>query len=256
MNTDEENLEEGYTEETGEEITDAPETRSHNQIWMSIDNDDGSVKEGFQVPFNPESYRVVEGTNEKTVQIAGLGQVVVKSGKSPMTLTFNSYFSPEASSDLELDNPADLKTPQEYDAILRRWKNGSDPVHLLITNTNINAYFSISTYTAEEEGGDVGTIKYTLSLKQYGTAVGSDSGSGTGGGGLVRRIDIEVKQLPTVPETYVVQKKDTLQSIAQYFYDDITMVYEIYKLNTTLLKKGVNTKLKKKWVLYLPNPAK
>lgn len=241
------------SEETTETVEITESDRSHNQIWMSIDNDDGSVKEGFQIPFNPESYRVVEGTNEKTVQIAGLGQVVVKSGKSPMTLTFSSYFSPGASSDLELDNPADLKTPQEYDSILRRWKNGSDPVHLLITNTNINAYFSISTYTAEEEGGDVGTIKYTLSLKQYGTATGSDS-AGETGGGLVRRIDIEVKQLPTVPETYIVQKKDTLQSIAQYFYDDITMVYEIYKLNTELLKKGVNTTLKKKWTLYLPRP--
>ncbi len=228
---------------------------SHNQIWMSIDNDDGSVKEGFQVPFNPESYRVVEGTNEKTVQIAGLGQVVVKSGKSPMTLSFSSYFAPEASSDLELENAEDLKTPQEYDALLRKWKNGSDPVHLLITNTNINAYFSISTYSAEEEGGDVGTIKYTLSLKQYGTATGSDSAGGESGGGLVRRIDIEVKSLPKVPETYVVQKKDTLQSIAQYFYNDTSMVYEIYKLNTEKLKKGVNTKLKKKWVLYLPRPS-
>ena len=228
---------------------------SHNQIWMSIDNDDGSVKEGFQIPFNPESYRVVEGTNEKSVQIAGLGQVVVKSGKSPMTLSFSSYFAPEASSDLELENAEDLKTPQEYDALLRKWKNGSDPVHLLITNTNINAYFSISTYTAEEEGGDVGTIKYTLSLKQYGTATGSDSAGGESGGWLVRRIDIEVKSLPKVPETYIVQKKDTLQSIAQYFYNDTSMAYEIYKLNTEKLKKGVNTKLKKKWVLYLPRPS-
>ncbi len=230
---------------------------SHNQIWLSIDKDDGSPEEIFQIPFNPENYKVVEGTNEKTVQIAGLGQVTVKSGKSPMTLTFSSFFSPGISDGFELENESDLKTPMEYDAILRKWKNGSKPVHLLITNTNINAYFSISTYTAEEEGGDVGTIQYTLSMKQYGTATGSDSagGNGSAGGGLVRRIDIPVKQLPEVPDTYIVQKKDTLQSIAQYFYDDISMAYEIYKLNTTLLKKGVNTKLKKKWVLYLPHPA-
>ena len=32
------------------------------------------------------------------------------------------------------------------------------------------------------------------------------------------------------------------------------MAYEIYKLNTDKLKKGVNTKLKKKWVLNLPTP--
>ena len=228
---------------------------SHNQIWLSIDNDDGSMQEGFQLPYNPESYKVVEGTNERTVNIAGLGAVTIKSGKSPMTLTFSSYFPLGVDPGLELDRESDLKKPNEYDAMLRKWKNGSKPVHLLITNTNINAYFSISTYTAEEEGGDVGKIQFTLSMKQYGTATGSDGAGGGSGGTLVRRIDIDPYNLPTVPDTYVVQKKDTLQSIAEHFYGDISMAYEIYKLNTDLLKKGVNTKLKKKWVLYLPHPS-
>lgn len=227
---------------------------SHNQIWMSIDNDDGSMKEGFQIPYNPESFTVVEGTNEKTVTVAGTGSITVKNGKSPMTISFSSFFSPSVELGIELDDVDEMKTPNEYDAILRRWKNGTSPVHMLITNTNINAYFSISTYTTEEEGGDVGKIHYTISLKQYGTASGSDSVSGGMGssGGLVRRIDIDVYNLPAVPDIYIVQKKDTLQSIAKYFYGDISMAYEIYKLNTAKLKKGVNTKLKKKWVLYMP----
>ncbi|MEZ3491581.1 MAG: LysM peptidoglycan-binding domain-containing protein [Lachnospiraceae bacterium] len=229
---------------------------SHNQIWMSIDNEDGSMKEGFQIPYNPENFKVSEGTNEKTVNIAGAGSVTVKTGRSPMTLTFSSYFSPVVEPGLELDNESDMKMPNEYDTILRKWKNGSTPIHLLITNTNINAYFTISTYTTEEEGGDVGKIQYSLSMKQYGTASGVD---GTGScavvsGMLVRRIDIDVHKLPPVPDTYMVQKKDTLQSIAKYFYGDISMAYEIYKLNTARLKKGVNTKLKKKWVLYMPRP--
>ncbi len=228
---------------------------SHNQIWMTIDNDDGSMEEGFQIPYNPEDYRVVEGTNEKTVNIAGLGSITVKNGKSPLTLTFSSFFPMNVEPGLELDNESDLMSPQEYDALLRKWKNSSTkPVHVVITNTNINAYFSISSYTAEEEGGDVGKIQYTLSLKQYGTGSGIDgSGSGSGSGGmLVRRIDIDPYQLPTVPETYICQKKDTLQSIAKHFYGNIGMAYEIYKLNSDKLKKGVNTKLKKNWVLYLP----
>lgn len=228
---------------------------SHNQIWLSIDNEDGSMKEGFQIPYNPESFTVTEGTNEKTVTIAGTGSVTVKSGKSPMSLSFSSFFSLGIEPGLELDNEGDMKTPNEYDAIIRRWKNGSTPVHLVITNTNVNAYFSISTYTTEEEGGDVGKIYYTISMKQYGTASGIDSTGGVAtSGALVRRIDIDVYNLPAVPDTYIVQKKDTLQSIAKHFYGDISMAYEIYRLNTAKLKKGVNTKLKKKWVLHLPHP--
>lgn len=227
---------------------------SNNQIWMSLDNDDGSIKEGFQIPYNPESFKLVEGTNEKTVNIAGAGSVTVKTGKSPMTLSFTSFFSPVVEPGIELANEKDMKMPNEYDAILRRWKNGSQPIHLVITNTNVNAYFTISTYTTEEEGGDVGKIKYTLSMKQYGTASGIDGTQGMGtSGALVRRIDIDAYNLPAVPDTYIVQKNDTLQSIAKYFYGDISMAYEIYKLNTAKLKKGVNTKLKKKWVLYLPH---
>ena len=227
---------------------------SNNQIWMSLDNDDGSIKEGFQIPYNPESFKLVEGTNEKTVNIAGAGSVTVKTGKSPMTLSFTSFFSPVVEPGIELANEKDMKMPNEYDAILRRWKNGSQPIHLVITNTNVNAYFTISTYTTEEEGGDVGKIKYTLSMKQYGTASGIDGTQGMGtSGALVRRIDIDAYNLPMVPDTYIVQKNDTLQSIAKYFYGDISMAYEIYKLNTAKLKKGVNTKLKKKWVLYLPH---
>ena len=227
---------------------------SNNQIWMSLDNDDGSMKEGFQIPYNPESFKLVEGTNEKTVNIAGAGSVTVKTGKSPMTLSFTSFFSPVVEPGIELADEKKMKMPNEYDAILRRWKNGSQPIHLVITNTNVNAYFTISTYTTEEEGGDVGKIKYTLSMKQYGTASGIDGTQGMGtSGALVRRIDIDAYNLPTVPDTYIVQKNDTLQSIAKYFYGDISMAYEIYKLNTAKLTKGVNTKLKKKWVLYLPH---
>lgn len=228
---------------------------SHNQIWMSIDNDDGSMKEGFQIPYNPESFTVTEGTNETTVNIAGVGSTTVKNGKSPMTLSFSSYFSPSIEPGLELASEGDMKTPNEYDAIIRRWKNGTTPVHLVITNTNINAYFSISTYTTSEEGGDVGIIQYTISLKQYGTASGSDGVSGSSSGTLVRRIDTDVYNLPTVPDIYIVQANDTLQSIAKKYYGDISMAYEIYKLNTAKLTKGVNTKLVKKWVLYMPHPS-
>ena len=223
---------------------------SHNQIWMSVDNDDGSMKEGFLVPYNPESFRVVEGTNEKTVNIAGLGQVTVKNGKSPLTLTFSSFFPYVAEPGSELDDGDTLLAPNEYDKMIRTWKNGSDPVHVLITNTNINAYFSISTYTSEEEGGDVGKIAYSLTLKQYGTAQGTDSA--TNGGGMVRQIDIDPYELPETPETYKVQKKDTLAKIAKRFYNDLSYTYKIYELNTKKLKKGVNTKLKKGWVLYMP----
>lgn len=231
---------------------------SHNQIWLSIDNEDGSIKEGFQIPYNPEGYNLDESTNEKTVNIAGAGAVTIKSGKSPVVLVFNSFFSPTIESGFELDNESEMKTPQEYDTILRRWKNGTQPIHVVITNTNINAYYTISTYSISEEGGDVGRINYSLELKQYGTTSGTDGmqgGAGTGGS-LVRRIDIDAYNLPSVPDTYIVQKKDTLQSIAKYFYNDISMAYEIYKLNTEKLNKGVNTKLKKKWVLYLPRPKK
>ena len=231
---------------------------SHNQIWMSIDNEDGSIKEGFQIPYNPEMYNLDESTNEKTVNIAGAGAVTIKSGKSPVVLTFSSFFSTVIEPGIELDDVSEMKTPNEYDNIIRRWKNGTQPIHVVITNTNVNAYYTISTYSTSEEGGDIGKINYTLELKQYGTAGGVDGmqgGIGTGGA-LVRRIDIDVYNLPSVPDTYIVQKKDTLQSIAKYFYNDISMAYEIYKLNTEKLKKGVNTKLKKKWVLYLPHPSK
>lgn len=227
---------------------------SYNQIWLSIDNDDGSMKEGFQLPYNPESFSVEEGTNEKTVNIAGVGSITVKNGKSPMTLSFSSFFSLGIEPGFELGNENDMKTPNEYDAIIRKWKNGTTPVHLVITNTNVNAYFSISTYVTGEEGGDVGKIQYTLSMKQYGTANGIDGVSGSGTGTLIRRIDVDVYSLPSVPDTYTVQSKDTLQSIARHYYGDISMAYEIYKLNTARLTKGVNTKLKKKWVLYLPRP--
>lgn len=234
---------------------------SHNQIWLSIDNDDGSIKEGFQIPYNPEEFTIVEGTNEKTVNVAGAGSVTVKTGKSPVSLNFSSVFTLNVEPGIELENPSDMKTPDQYDAMLRKWKNDSRPIHLIITNTNINAYFTISTYTASQSGGNVGQITYTLAFKQYGSASvdGASGGSGIGGlggGGLVRRIDIDVYNLPTVPDTYIVQNKDTLQTIAKQFYNDISMAYEIYKLNTTLLKQGVNTKLKKKWVLYLPQPKK
>ncbi len=230
-------------------------SNSHNEIWLTLDREDGSVEEGFKIPINPESYSRTEGTNEKTVNIAGIGQMVFKSGIAPETVSFESWFPLNPQPDMEVAD-SELLKPMEYDSLIHKWKNLSTrPVHLLITNTNVNGYYTISTYEASEEGGDIGGIHYSIVLKKYGSGDNSD-GTGSGSGyGLVRRIEVDAYQLPNVPSTYQVQKGDTLQTIAKHFYGTSDMAYEIYKLNTDKLKKGVNTKLKKKWVLNLPNPT-
>ncbi|MBP5163241.1 MAG: hypothetical protein ILP16_09745 [Spirochaetales bacterium] len=134
---------------------------STNQIWLTLEGDQAS---SFQIPMNPESYTYTQGTNDKLVSRINAESATIKQGAAPRQLSFSSVFPSGASANLEVA-PSQLKTPQQYDALMRAFKESDKRILVTITGTNINEYFRITNYKTEEQGGDVGSIYYTVTFR-------------------------------------------------------------------------------------------
>lgn len=134
---------------------------SNYEIWFMLEDDPSTA---FQIPVNPEGYNYSRPTNDKVMQRVGGESAILKMGGAPRTLSFSSVFPAGASDNLEIA-PSALKAPHTYEQLLSSYKEDSRRVHVIITGTNINDYFRISSFNTEEKGGDVGSVYYSITLR-------------------------------------------------------------------------------------------
>ncbi|TCX51923.1 MULTISPECIES: LysM peptidoglycan-binding domain-containing protein [unclassified Dehalobacter] len=124
---------------------------SDYKMYLTFDNE----SEKLSIVDLPPKIDVSSGTKNESIDIAGLGEITIFQARPALQFSFESYFSPENT------------TPQQNKDTLLRWKEAGKPVHLIVTGANVNIFVSIENMTYYEQGGDVGTIYYTLFLKEY-----------------------------------------------------------------------------------------
>lgn len=189
---------------------------STNQIWINLEGDNSN---GFQIPVNPESYTYTQGTNDKLVSRINAESATIKQGAAPRILSFSSVFPAGASENMEVA-AGSLRKPNDYDALIRSFKESNKRVHVTITGTNINEYFRITSYKTEEQGGDVGSIYYSISFRSaQKLSIKSVKGVSLGTG------------YDPGKTTYKVKKGDTWKKIAVKFYGSSKNWKKIKKAN-------------------------
>ena len=198
------------------------------QMWIT----GNAEKEKLRIPVLPEKFTVSIGSKNTSVDVVGLGEIVIKQSRPAYQFKFESFFPahgypgvPESS----------LIAPMECRNQIQRWLDSDRPVHLVLTGVSIDTYATIEKFEYYEQGGDVGTLYYSMTLKEYRevtvrkvkveTATETQAATAT-----VQPTETRVDNT-TPPKTYTVKKGDCLWNIAKSFYGSGAQYTKIYDAN-------------------------
>jgi len=203
---------------------------SKYQMWLTHNGE----SEKIRFPVLPETVTVNSGSRNKSVDISGLGEIVIKQDRPALGIDFQCFFPAAMFPGVQVDK---LTPPETLKDKITKWKNSDKPSHFLITGTGINMYCTIENFTVSEQGGDVGTLHYSLALKEYREV-------------SPRQVKVEVTtkkaslpdKTPTRTDnrvqqkTYTVKKGDSLWAIAAKHLGNGSKYTEIYNLNKDIIK--------------------
>ena len=199
------------------------------QMWITFNGE----KEKIRLPVLPEKVKVSMGTNDQSVDVAGLGEILIAQSRKATEFSFSSFFPAAAFPGIAVQY---VTKPSALRDKLIEWKNSDKPVHLIITGLDIDVYCRITKFVPTEEGGDVGTVHYDISFKEYREP-------------KVRQVKVEISTKTatvqqntartdntTPAQTYTVKKGDCLWNIAKKFLGNGAKYMTIFNLNKGILK--------------------
>lgn len=184
---------------------------------LSFDN----RRELLVLPVNPATAEYKAPSANNKVNLLNLGEVAIPGHRGLVTVSLQSFFPAPASPFSRLAD----RTPEEYIATLRRWKDSGKPVRLIVSGTQVNLMMLIDalTYGYREGSGD---INYTIELTEY------------------RELNVpavRVQEQPKRPDTraaaktHTVVRGDTLWGIAKRYYGDGAKWRTIYNANKAVV---------------------
>jgi hypothetical protein len=132
------------------------------ELWLTFDNG----KETLQLPVNPPELSIGQGSQNDSIDVFNLGEVTILQKPKAMTFGFECFFPSKPGPYLNITDDQ-LKEPSYYIEMINKWRASYKPVRFIVTETEINYLCSIEAFDYTERAGDVGTLYYSLSLKEY-----------------------------------------------------------------------------------------
>lgn len=176
-----------------------------------------SGKQAITLPVLPPSYEVTDEQDHQTVNIYGLGEILLKGNQKLRTLTFSSFFPAQKYNFSETDDT----NPWELVKKIRELKNNKNTLRVTISHS-ISLRCVIQSFTYSEEDG-TGDVKYTISFLEE------------------RKIKGKRAEKTVTTKTYTCKAGDNFYKIARKTTGSTSNAAKIAKVN----KLKVNSKLKK-----------
>lgn len=188
--------------------------------------------EMFRFPVLPEKITVsYAGSNDK-INVCGIGEVVIIQDSAAAIIQFKSFFPQHYFSGC---NYTGIPTPKNAVDTINGMKTSKKPVRFTIAGgIGVSMYATIESFETYEQGGDPGTIYYTIKLKEY------------------REVNIRKIQNAKVvsntsrtdntspASTYTVVKGDCLWNIAKKYYGSGSKYTVIYNANKAVIGGNSN----------------
>lgn len=203
------------------------------QMWLTYN----AEKEKIQLPVLPESFQVSNGSNNDSVNVVGLGEIVIMQSRPAPQFSWSSFFPATKFPGIQVSS---ITKPLTLVQKINEWKASKKPVHLIVTACGVDLFATIEDFSYSEEGGDPGTYQYSIKLKEYREIT-------------VRQVKVNIpKQTATVkkeeprvdntvqPKTYTVKSGDCLWNIAKKYYGSGAQYTKIYNANKGVIGGNPN----------------
>lgn len=134
-------------------------------IFIKWNGDKNEIK----IPVLPSSFSLNGSVNNTSVIIQDLGEINLKGKRNLYSFGFNSFFPCQAY-DFAHDT---YKDPYEfYIKSLKTLFEGNTTVHVIVTETSINGFFTIESFS-HGHSEKVKDVDYSLTFKEYREIEGS-----------------------------------------------------------------------------------
>lgn len=194
------------------------------QMWLTYN----AEKEKIQLPVLPETFKTNNGSSNDSMDITGLGEIIIMQSRPALQFSFSSFFPAARFPGLQVSS---ITKPLELVQKINTWKASKKPVHFITTACGVDLYCSIEKFNYSEEGGDPGTYQYDITLKEYREIT-------------VRQVKVDIPSKEATvekeearvdnsvqPKTYTVKSGDCLWNIAKQFYGSGSDYTKIYNAN-------------------------
>lgn len=182
-------------------------------IYLNWDNE----KKSILLPINPSSFEISGSQNNQSVYVHNLGEINLKGKRGLYSITLESFF-PVQKYDFshgEYHDPYDY-----YCKKLKSLYEKNTTVHLIITETDINMFCTIESFT-HGEADRSGDVKYSLSLKEYREVMAS------------KRMSTKKKEV-----SYTWKKGDTWSKVVKKHLGSSSTWKQVRKSNMPVINKA------------------
>lgn len=199
------------------------------------------VKQGydtFRFPVLPEKVELSYSSNNDSIRVCGVGEVTIIQDEDAVVLKFESFFPATYFSGCDYK---DIPNPQSAVNKLNEMKKSRKPVRLTITGgLGASMYATIEDFKTWEEGGDVGTIYYSIKFKEYKeTTIRQIKVNVSNKKASISGTSSRTNPTPSA-RTYTVVRGDCLWNIAKKFYGSGAKYTVIYNANKGVIGGNPN----------------
>lgn len=214
------------------------------KMYINYDND----SKVYVIPVLPEKLELSVKGQTTSIKIDQFGEVLHRGMRDARVISFSSYFPAKYSRSYCSCKESEFKKPVKYDNWMITLERMEKPCHFVLTGGPMatNLYMDITSYKSYEQGGDVGTIYYTLEMKRHrkpktSTYKKKSSSSSKKTSKAKKTTTGNRTNNKSTPKSYTVKSGDCLSLIAQKLkkqYGISTSSSALYQKNKTAIEKA------------------
>lgn len=206
------------------------------EIWLTYN----SNKKRLQIPVLPEKIEISYPEKNDTVYVYGVGEVTIKKHPGAFVMKWSGFF-PAAECQGCISNP---KKPKECLDFLKKVMKIEKPAKIVYTGgaCRLSSQCTID-FEASEEGGDLGTIHYSITITEYKkTSIRKLKVKKKNGSKKKAKVKKTSNRTSSKSKAgkYTVKKGDCLWNIAKKFYGKGAKYTVIYNANKKVIGGNPN----------------